>query len=578
MAGTLGGLSGAAALSLIGCGGGEEGGVAGDASGLLGRSEDTTKSAQAGGAWPSAYTEDIVTMDPIVNQASPTFPQLNPVYSQLLKAGVGVDKRPGAEAIVGDAAESYELSPDATILTLKLRPNLKFDPRPPTNGRVVDSADVRWSWDRFVSVGAAGGDLAKSRNPNAPIESIETPDARTVVFKMAFPYGNITDLIANQNGTVFVMPKDETFNFKADMRGSGPYMLESFRASLDTKYVKNPDWYDKPRPYFDRLERTLMPEYASGLAQFKAGNIWNFGVTKEDILTTKRDHPGMLMLASKEIAFSARFMVFSKRDDSIFKDVRLRRAMSMMLDRDLLVEAFENVEQFRTAGLPTEMYWHSHLAAGLPEWLDPKGNDLGEGAKYFKYTPAEARKLVEAAGVPMPVKEQFGYFTDMAPAEGKQWETMRQMINEGGTFNMEIWAQSYDTTWRQARQSFGTGYTGMSAHRASALSADLITTQKYTPSGANAVSTKPTPIVTDLVLKQKSEVDPKKRTAIFHEIQKALALEWPDLPIAGTSPGFTLHWPWLKNHNIFIEGNASAKSYVYAWYDKAEHDKAKKSS
>jgi len=50
------------------------------------------------------------------------------------------------------------------------------------------------------------------------------------------------------------------------------------------------------------------------------------------------------------------------------------------------------------------------------------------------------------------------------------------------------------------------------------------------------------------------------------------------VPIAGTSPGFTLHWPWLKNYNVFIEGNASAKAYVYAWYDKAEHDKAKRAS
>src|SRR5687768_8650039 len=80
--GAAGVLSGATALSLIGCGGSDDNGVAGDTSGLLGRSDDTTRSAVAGGTWPSAYTEDVVNMDPILNQASPTFPQLNPVYSQ----------------------------------------------------------------------------------------------------------------------------------------------------------------------------------------------------------------------------------------------------------------------------------------------------------------------------------------------------------------------------------------------------------------------------------------------------------------------------------------------------------------
>lgn len=579
LARTAGIAAGGFALSLIGCRGDDDG-VAGDSSGLLGTAGDTTATATAGGTWPSSYDEDIVTMDPILNQNSPTFPQLNPVYSQLLKSGVRTDRRPGAEEIMGDAAESFELSADATQLTLKLRQGMKFDPRPPTNGRLMDSADIKYSWDKFVALGAAGGDLSRERDPEAPIESVQFPDARTVVFKLAFPYGNITDLIANQNGTVFVMPRglDDTFNFLGDMRGTGPYRLESFRPSGGARYMKNPDWYDAPRPYFDRLDRTNVPEYSSGLAQFKAGNIWNFAVSADDVVPTKRDNPGMLMLASKQVAFSARFFVISKREDSIFKDVRLRRALPMLLDRDLLVETFNNVETFRSAGLPTDLYWHSHLAAGLPEWLDPRGTGLGEGAKYFQLNPAEARKLVEATGLPMPVTEIFGFLTGISPAEEREWEAMRQMMNEGGIFNLEANALDYATTWRQRRQSFGMAYTGLHGNRASALSADLILTQKYTPSGANGVSTQPTPIVTDLIHKQKAEIDAAKRTEIVHEIQRALALEWPDVPIAGTSPGFTLHWPWLKNHNVFIEGNASAKSYVYAWYDKAEHDKAMRPS
>jgi len=44
-------------------------------------------------------------------------------------------------------------------------------------------------------------------------------------------------------------------------------------------------------------------------------------------------------------------------------------------------------------------------------------------------------------------------------------------------------------------------------------------------------------------------------------------LDWPVIPWAGTAPGFTLRWPWLMNHGVFIEGNASAKAYVNYWYD-----------
>src|SRR6266480_963941 len=92
------------ALSLIGCGGSDSGSK-GSSSGLLGKVEDTTKEAKSGGTWPSSYAEDVINMDPIINNASPTFPQLIPVYSNLVKGGLSTTKRPGADAITGDAAE-----------------------------------------------------------------------------------------------------------------------------------------------------------------------------------------------------------------------------------------------------------------------------------------------------------------------------------------------------------------------------------------------------------------------------------------------------------------------------------------
>ena len=570
LAASVGAGAGALALSLTGCG--SDGGGGEQASGLLGKAEDTTKSAKAGGTWPSAYAEDIINMDPIINNASPTFTQLMPVYSQLLRAGIDTETRPGAEAITGDAAESWELSPDGTRITLKLRQNMKWDPRPPTNGRVLTSADVKWSWDKFAAIGNSGAELVRSRNPDAPVDSIEVPDARTVVLKMAFPYANIIDLLSNSQN-FYVMPADDNFNFKTDMRGTGPYILENFRPSSGVTFKKNPDWYDKPRPYFDVLERTLISDYAQALAQFKTGSIWHLGapgqpdIRPEDVLATKREHPDMVLLPELDIEASARFTNFSKKDTSVFKDVRIRRALAMMVDRDLYTEAFYNVQQFKDAGLPVHVYWHSHLAAGLPEWVDPRGNALGEGAKYFQLNPAEARKLVEAAGLKTPVTAPFGYFTDRAFEEVKANEVLAAMMSEGGIFNITLDGLLYDSSWRVARQSAGMGFDGLVAHRAAALSADVILTQKYTPNGRNSVSTKPIPIVTDLVLKQKTEIDPHKRTEIVQEIQRQLALEWPDISWAGTAPGFTLRWPWLMNHGVFIEGNGSAKSFVYAWYD-----------
>jgi peptide/nickel transport system substrate-binding protein len=572
MAGAAGLAAGGAALSLIGCGGGDEGGVEGDASGLLSKAVDTTKQAKVGGTWPSYYAEDVVNMDPILNNASPTFPQLVPVYSQLLKGGISLTKKPGAGEIAGDAAEKWEFTPDGTQITLTLRQNMKWDPRPPTSGRALNSADVKASWEKFATVGNSRAELVNSVNPDAAISSIETPDARTVVFKMAFPYPNVIDQLSNQQN-FYIMPAVE-FDFRTDMRGSGPYRLEEFRPSSNAKYVRNPDWYDSPRPYFERLEKTLIKEYASGLAQFKAKNIWNFEVSALDVLTTKRDHPEMVLLPSNEIAGSLNgFQNFSKREDSLFKDVRLRRALSMMLDRDLLIETFENVKTFTDAGLPVKEYWTSSaLGPGLPEWIDPKTSAIGEGQKYFQFNPAEAKKLVEAAGVKMPYAAPFAHYVDNVPEDQKRFEVLNAMMSEGSIFKITTDPLLYNSSWRTARAAAGKDplHTGLLWHRTADLSADVILTQMWTPKGRNSQNADPTPVVTDLVLKQKSELDPNKRTAIIHDIQKELALQWYVIPWAGTAPGFTLHWPWLSNHNIYIQGNASAKSFVYAWYDESK--------
>jgi ABC-type transport system substrate-binding protein len=558
-------VAGGAALSLIGCGGDE--GVEGDASGLLGRVQDTTRNAVPGGTWMDHLGTELTHMDMGVETVVTLRRQGGHVYQNLLKAGISATKRPGLEAVEGDAAESWEIAPDAMKITLKLRPNIKWDARPPTNGRPLTSDDVKASWDRYSTLSASAQDLANSRNKDAPVANLEIPDSRTVVFNLAFPYVSIVELLLSEL-YFYVLPRAEGFDFRTDMRGSGPFMLDSYTASQNIRFKKNPDYFEKPYPFFDAINRPLLTEYNSGLSQFVAKNIWSYAVKPEDIIATKRANSDMVMLASTEIAAGSHFVNFSKLPDSVFKDVRMRRAYSMLLERELLIETFFNVTPFRDAGLPVETYWNGHLAPGQPEWIDPKGTGLGEGAKYFRHDVAEARKLVKAAGFKPPVQSVYSYFNDNNPETVKENEVMAQMITESGVFRMELDGLSYNNTWRNARNSRGTGFIGVLHHQAAAVSAESIYTQKYTPTGRNAVGPDPIPGITDQVGKLRTEVDPLKHTAIIHDIEKKLALEWPDILRAGTTPGFALHWPWLKNYGVFKEGlGATAKSYVRYWYD-----------
>ena len=140
-------------------------------------------------------------------------------------------------------------------------------------------------------------------------------------------------------------------------------------------------------------------EYASQLAQFRTGALDTMEVAQEDVLVTKRDNQKLLMLGNTEFDRTPFWLRFGYLPGSPFRDERVRKAVSMSTDRDLYVDTFGNVETFRKQGLESPAAWHSCFGAGEPSWLDPKDTKaFGENAKWYRFDPAEAKKLMTAAG------------------------------------------------------------------------------------------------------------------------------------------------------------------------------------
>ena len=250
----------AGALFLAACGGSESKPAGKEASSLLTKPVDTSAKAVPGGVWQTSTPADVTTLDPHVNASGGGFNQLSPVYDNLVRYDRGKDGKDGS--LIGDAADSWEFSPDGLTLTFKLRPNLKFDPRPPTNERVMTAADVKFSFERTVSKSAYAPDWVASRNPEAPVTSLSTPDDKTVVFKLAFPYLGMLQILAH-NTYLYVLPQeaDGKFDPRSEARGTGPFMLDKWLPSQRFEFKKNPDWIekDKKRPFLDGIQRTIVP-------------------------------------------------------------------------------------------------------------------------------------------------------------------------------------------------------------------------------------------------------------------------------------------------------------------------------
>src|SRR5205823_14960485 len=122
----------------------------------------------------------------------------------LVRHGFAVGHPVGADAISGDVAESWEVTPDATQITFKLRPDIKLDPRPPTTGRFVNAGDLKYSMDKAAQVSPYRTNVFNSASDAAPVTSVTMPDDRTIVIKMAFPYAPVLEMLAHNQHPLVV--------------------------------------------------------------------------------------------------------------------------------------------------------------------------------------------------------------------------------------------------------------------------------------------------------------------------------------------------------------------------------------
>jgi ABC-type transport system substrate-binding protein len=177
------------------------------------------------------------------------------------------------------------------------------------------------------------------------------------------------------------------------MRGSGAWFQSKYTPSAGFEYRRNPKWYMKDRPFLDGWDVPIVSDYAQGLAQLKSGGLWYYNVRQEDVVQTKRDVPE-LALQKMGGFFRAGSMIYFGLDPkgrgagAPFFDERVRKAMSMLIDRDLWIDTFFGVSKYAAEGLPLETRWHSHVFAGEQAWLDPQTREMGAAAIFFKHDPA----------------------------------------------------------------------------------------------------------------------------------------------------------------------------------------------
>jgi peptide/nickel transport system substrate-binding protein len=582
-------LAGAGALTLsaafLAACGGDSGDQAKSSSSnsLLVKPKDTTKEAKRGGTYKFYTSSDSVTFD--VHAAATGGAGFGPVYGQLLQYKSGYLK-PQEYDIEPHLAESWEWSPDRLSLAMKLRQDVKWHNKAPVNGRSLDMEDVLFSWQRYSTKSGSRSTLAASADPAAPVLSVTSPDPRTVVFKLQYPAIDMLALLASTSFLLTIVPKesDTSFDMRRDMIGTGPFVLTNHTPSVGFTFKRNAEYFRKDQPLLDQIDMPIVPEYAAGLAQFKAGNVYQFDVKSEDILGQKREAPKIDVYQGEFANFVMKTgFGWLPAGKSPFFDERVRQALSMSYDRDAWLDVFMNVSQFESQGLPVETRWATHLNPSFVGWwLDPKSKEFGPNAKYYQRNIPEAKKLMAAAGYATGLDVVSNYIsgTQYGNDFQRMIQVLEQMASEAGfrskpnllDYNLEFIPKFRDSQGKFEGWQYKKG-TPSANEAVSQLAKEYYS--KGAPAGFWGFDLNGKgdfsgdPNLDVQFEKARSEIDTERRRSIIHDVQRYLAQKMYAVHWPGGASGFLMAWPALRNFNVY-QGGRDVDQRFHLWIDETQ--------
>jgi len=470
--------------------------------------------------------------DPHLTLNFKTNTTLSFVYSKLVRHRVGPTVTPGSFIVEPDLAERWE-EPDDTTVVFYLRKGVRWQNRPPLNGRELTAEDVKFTFDRF---------LAEKGNPLRytldPVDRVEVVDRYTVRFRLKEPFVWLVHMLANPVGT-WIIPR-EMVDRHGDLKkaeaaiGTGPFILERYDPNVKTVFRRNPDYFRPGQPSVDGVEWLVMEDEAAQLAAYRSGQVdcgpWHWWVVRQqDLAALKRSHP---QLHYQDFVTPVTTGIYMRTDKPPFNDVRVRRAISHAVNRQAIIDAVF------LKGEPTPA-----IARGAPEW-SPRIDQLGPGAQYYRHDPREARRLLAEAGFPQGLKTTLsvtpGYGADLVDA----FQLAQRQLKEGG-IEAELKMQEYgaymSTTFQGKYEGLAMGPFSVAWEPHSVLYGMYMPEQSRNSGHVND------PKLVGMLKEQMRIKDLETRRKLIFDIQRYAAEQ--QYYVYLYSAGLTASWqPYVKNY------------------------------
>ena len=383
----------------------------------------STKPPKKGGALARASAWDPPVLDPRLTQSVGLYQFAGLVHNRMVRYAFPDEiSGPGDMSLKGDLAESWTTSPDGRVWTFKIRKGVKWQNVPPLNGRELVAADIKYCYEQYAKEGVQTFTFEA-------IEGMETPDKHTLRIHLKSANHLFVQNLAEPIAVVFSKEVlEEDGDLKKRMIGTGPFIMKEHTRKVKVVLQKNPDYFDTGRPYVDQYTILSTPDAATRLAAFRTGQSDILWLASPSEVETVRKTTANIQVHRFHDTL-APFGLALAQDRAPYNDVRVRRAISMAIDRPKQLSTV-----FEGSGI---------LGHGVP-WIyyqdkAPVMKDLGQ---YWEYKPAEAKKLLTEAGHGKGFETTLFYY-EYFPQMTSQVQLVQQDLKKNLNIDVKITKLDY---------------------------------------------------------------------------------------------------------------------------------------
>ena len=316
-----------------------------------------------------------------------------------------------------ELAESWQLAPDGMSVTFKLRRDAKFH-----DGTTVTAKDVKWSFDRAVTVGGFPTFQMKAG-------SLEKPEQFSVVddytFKVTFLRKDkltmpdlavpvpviINSELARKHATASDPWAMEWI--KSNDAGGGAYKLESWKPGTETVYVRYEDWKSGPLPKLKRVIVREVPSAGNRRALLERGDAdISFDLPPKDF--SEMAKAGKLAVGAHPVENAHAYVGMNVKNPP-FNNVKVRQAVAYAIPYETI---------FSTAVFGRGALLNGNPIATNTFGYDPKASPYRTDLARAKALMAEAG---HASGFETPLYFDQGFATINEPTAVLVQESLAQI-------------------------------------------------------------------------------------------------------------------------------------------------------